>query len=343
MTHSRWRSLFLEPLHDSKQWGIVAITIIILIFTPQVSPNDWWLNTHNLPDGLRIYDNPSYVYPPWALILLWPYRLMTAPGSLVATGLVVTWLCYRQRWSLWRYFAIRMNPFFLFTLMFSNVDILVMIFPLLLWEAAQNRRWQIPAWGFAMALLLLKPQGGIIIIPYLLWQYRQQTRVWLYSLLITGLFVVPISLLGSPPLISQWLDNLAHPSAQNQEYWQTNNVSLTQDVGLIPAAAAIIIAVTGIYVLMRHFKRTWTQQHTLASLFLFVMLVSPYTSNQSMVVPVTLVPSWPTTVITLAGAVITDKIGIYTQFNSWWTLLFGLSALWFFRDVRAGTGGESAS
>ncbi len=331
---SGWRTLFTTPLHDGKQWGFVIVVIITLAFMPQVTPNDWSLNTDSLSAGLSLYDNASYVYPPWALILLWPYRLMTAPGTLIATGAVVAWLCYRRQWSLSRFFSIIINPFFVFTLMFSNIDILVMIFPLLLWEAARATRWQIAAWGLSMAILLLKPQGGMLIIPYLIWQNRDQRRPLLFAGIIAALIVVPISLLGSPPLVSQWFDNLTNPSAQNLQYWQDNNVSLTNDIGFIAAAIVLILSVGTIYTLMRRFKRTWTQHHTLAALFLFIMLVSPYTSNQSIVVPMTLVPTWPAAIIAYIGTFLGGAVGVYKDYNAWWTLFFGLSALWLFRDSR---------
>ncbi|MCC6906109.1 MAG: DUF2029 domain-containing protein [Anaerolineae bacterium] len=308
---------------------------VSLAFAPQVTPSDWLLNTGSLSAGLGLYQNPSYVYPPWALILLWPYRLMTARGSLIAAGLVVAWLCSSRGWSLLRMISVIINPYFIFAMMFSNIDILVMILPLLLWETVTQSRWQGPVWGLAIAMLMLKPQGGLLIVPYMVWVSRRESGSLLVAGVTAGLIVLPISLLGfaPPPLILQWLDNLLHPSAQNLLFWEANNISLTSDIGLFPAMLVVVAALLVLCYLFRRAKRIWTHHHTLASLFMLAMLVSPYTSNQSMVVPITLVPSWAAVGIIASGTLLSGVTGIYREYNAWWTLFFGLSALWFFKDT----------
>jgi hypothetical protein len=69
---------------------------LAFIFAPQYHYNDWARNTEGLHDGLAVYENENAVYPPWGLILLWPYYLLTSPGSRVASVLVVAILA-----SLW--------------------------------------------------------------------------------------------------------------------------------------------------------------------------------------------------------------------------------------------------
>ena len=194
-----WRELFTTPLRSPKQWGIAVMVSVSLAFAPQVTPSDWLLNTGSLSAGLGLYQNPSYVYPPWALILLWPYRLMTARGSLIAAGLVVAWLCSSRGWSLLRMISVIINPYFIFAMMFSNIDILVMILPLLLWETVTQSRWQGPVWGLAIAMLMLKPQGGLLIVPYMVWVSRRESGSLLVAGVTAGLIVLPISLLGFAP------------------------------------------------------------------------------------------------------------------------------------------------
>jgi hypothetical protein len=326
-----WRDFFFAPITSAKQWGLILVITIMFAFAPQVSPNDWELNTNDLHAGTSIYENPSYVYPPWALILLWPYRLMTAAGSRVLSGLVVAWLTYRRGWSLSQFIVIILSPFFVFSMLFSNVDILALLFPVLLWESVQNLRWKPLIRGLAVAIMLLKPQGSILILAYWLWHERRNLREMIFTLSIAATFIMPVSLIGSPPLLLQWLDNLRHPSQANYERWLSNNVSLTDRIGFIPAALVIAVVFGGVFWFMRH--RGWSLNHTFATLFLAAMLLSPYVSNQSIIVPLAFLPSWPILALQYA-VVIPSSHTLYNQLDVWWTLLFAVGAIWFYRHSK---------
>lgn len=333
MAH-RLRALFLEPIAAYTQWAFVLVTALAFIFMPQLPPpSDWERNTADLARGLSIYANPSYVYPPWAIILLWPYRLMTATGSRILSVLTIGWLASRRRWSLREFFVIVISPFFLWTMTLSNADILVMVFPIILWEAVEGTRFQGVGRGMAMAILLVKPQGGVLPILYWLWTNRKAWRGLLLPLLIVALIVIPISLVGRPSLIVQFLDNVSRPSLVNQEFWRINNVSISQQAGWLVAVIVVPLGAALVIVLLRLQGRPWMETHTLSAMFLASMLLSPYASNQSVIVPLALVPSWQSLLVQYVIVFGGTALDIYRDFDPWWTLGIGLSALWLYRPA----------
>jgi hypothetical protein len=327
------RQLFGTPIRSYAHWGVVILVSLALIFTPQYDYNDWERNTDGLRDGLSVYDNPNSVYPPWGLILLWPYYILTSLGSRVASGLVVSLLAARRGWSLARFLAVILSPFFIWTMLLSNIDLLALLFPVVLWEVAAGKRWQALGRGAAMSILLVKPQGGILVVLYWLWTHRRHWRDLLIPMGIVGLTVVPVSLLGSPILLVQWLDNLRHPSADNQRFWSINNISLTDHIGPVLAALAVGAALMGLRFFMRRRAKPWTLDHTYATLFLASMLIAPYTSNQSVIVSLAFVPSWLSTFLQYVIVFGVSAVGVYRDFDPWWTLFIVLGSVWLFRPT----------
>ncbi len=300
--------LFTGPVKTWRQWGIIVIVALAFAFTPQLPFNDWERNTVDLVNGLNIYHNPSYVYPPWALLLLWPYRLMTDVGVRVASVLVVGWVAQHFGWTLLRFLAVVVNPFFIWTMILSNADLLTFLLPIVLWEGGGDFRRTL-----ALLLLLIKPQGSFLLILYWLWQERRLTL----PIAISGFVVVLFSLLGSPPLLLQWLSNVLHPSAVNQEFWRINNISLSSAIGFIPAAILIGIAAV-----------RWRNTNPTAVLLWSALLLSSYASNQSLIAPLALVSSWPATLfqfLVVGGA---GVAGIYRDLNPLWAFLFGVVSFW---------------
>lgn len=298
----------------------------------EVYPSDWELNTNDLLNGLHIYDNPAYVYPPWALILLWPYRWMTARGSRIAAVLVAAWLVDHRRWTLGHFLLIVLNPYFIFTLLLSNVDVLVLILPIILWEVVEGSRWQATGRGAAMALLLVKPHVGGLVILYWLWQQRKTLKKMIAPLSILGVITIPISLIGHPPLILQWVENLRNPSASNQSSWGFNNIALASDIGVLAAVAVMVIVLGALAGLAVYRHRQVTSSHIVSALFLAALMVSPYTSHQSVVAAVMLVPS-PGGVLAAYGIALTASfLGWYRGCDPWWTLLIGVMTLWLYRE-----------
>ncbi|MCU0497542.1 MAG: glycosyltransferase 87 family protein [Anaerolineae bacterium] len=318
------QALLTRPLKTPRQFGVVLVILLALGLAPSVTPTDWELNTADLGRGLAIYENPSYVYPPWALILLLPYQAIGVVGAKIASGAVVAALAWRRRWTLGQLLAVIVSPFFVFAIMFSNLDLLVLTLPILLWEWAADRRWGWSLRGFGLALLLIKPQGAFLIIPYLLWRDRKQWRALLPAIGLTFALTVPISLIGSPPLFLQWIDNIRTPSEANQVYWLINNVSMSAQIGIPLAAIVLTIVLGGVAWRIRH---RWQEDHRYAILLLGAILLSPYASTQSMIAATAFVPSWIAVIAQYGLTLLAGALGLYNQFVSAWMLLFGVIAL----------------
>lgn len=320
-----FKAIFHTPIENKWQYFVIFIMAAAYIFIQQVPPSDWVLNTSgfwsNFPHS---YDNPNIVYPPWGLILMVPYWLMRAEGARFFSVLVIGWLAKRQRWTLSRFFAILLSPYFIGTLTKSNMDILVFVFPILLWEAAKGTRWQPIGWGLALSILLLKPQGAVLLWLYFFWNTRKEWKQLLLPLGITALVTVPISLVGSPPLLFQWLDNILNPSEQNRYFWSINNFSLTY---YLPAGSAVLLLllIALLFVLLvRYRKLTWTKNHTMASLLLVSMFLSPYASQQSLSSPLAFLPSWGANliqaVVMISGVTLYD----FHDYQPYWVLFLAL-------------------
>jgi hypothetical protein len=294
------KELLFTPIDNYRKYFIVFLIAVVFIFMFPGIPNDWELNTAGFwSDVLHTYKNPNFVYPPWGLILMLPYKFMRAEGARFFSVLVVGWLAIRHKWSLSKFFAIVLSPFFLFTMMKSNMDIFVFVLPILLWDAAAGTILQNIGWGMALSILLIKPQGAVFIWFYLIWITRKKWKELVIPMILVALVTIPVSLLGSPPLIIQWLNNVIHPSKQNQFYWTVNNISLTTKFTL-PRAALILALVSLILLLLVRLKKMrWTSNHTIASLLLSSMLLSPYTSQQSISSALAFIPSWGAVLVSI--------------------------------------------
>lgn len=327
------RYLLLRPIRSPKHWGLIGMVALLFILAPQFDYNDWERNTDGLSKGANLYaENENAVYPPWGLILLWPYYFLTSAGARVASTLTVGWLAARQKWSVAQFLTIVLSPFYLWTMTLTNIDILALLLPIILWEAAGGKHWQTLGRSAALALLLIKPQGALFVIAFWLWRHRREWRGLVIPFGVMALLVVPISLIGSPPLILQWLDNVRHPSEENAYFWSINNISLTEQVGLIAAIFILALLGAGIYGLMRWRGKAWRLNHTYACLLLASMFLSVYTSNQSVIAALAFLPSLPA-LIAQYGIILglNALLGDYRDVDTWGTLAITLIALWCYR------------
>jgi hypothetical protein len=252
----------------------------------------------------------------------------------VLAGLVIGWLVYKQKWPLSLFFAIVISPFFVFSALFSNIDVLVTVLPILLWHMAEETENRYQRWFYqtaAFALLLLKPQAGVLVIGYWLFTQRYEWRSLVVPLLMIGIIVIPISMIGSPPLAMQWLDNIQNPSENNIQRWEANNVSLTNNANIIVALPVIMIAFGGLYFLMQQRGRQWSRNHTYSALLMISILLSPYASNQSVIGALAMVPSWSAVGIQYLFTALGAISGIYGSVVGWITLIYGISALWLYQ------------
>jgi hypothetical protein len=330
----QFKEFFTTPIASRQQLGVILFLALIYIFLPQMSPVDWDLYLENFwAAGLNLYTDAKVVYPPWGLILMVPYYLMRAEGARMFSVLVIGWLSYRRSWSLSKFLAIVLSPFFLVTMSKSNMDILVLVFPILLWETVQGTRWQTVGRALALSLLLLKPQGAVLIWLYLIWTSKEDWRELVKPLLIVALLIIPISLIGSPPLIAQWINNLVNPAPQNELFWSINNISLSSYLSSLPAMMVLIVSFALLLGFMRSKGKHWSKGHTIASLLLISMFISPYTSQQSFSSALAFIPSWGsffTQSIVLIGSF---RLIDYWDFIPLLILLVGLSSLYFYQPA----------
>jgi hypothetical protein len=291
--------LALEELFLSQQFNRQKLFVILLIagvflLTPQVPLNDWELITSgywsNFPDSYL--KNPGTVYPPWGYILLLPYYLMRAAGARFFSVLAVGWLTHKRGWPLATFLAIVLSPYFIWSMTESSADILVIVLPIVLWEFSKGRKLEIVARGISLAFLLVKPQCTILLIPYLLWTNRKAWKACLWETGIAFLFILPISLIGSPPLVVQWINNLVNPTSQNLYYWSINNISLTEKFSFWIAVGCITLAGVCLYFLYRIRLIAWGNDQTISSLLMISMFLVPYTSHQSVASGLAFIPSW---------------------------------------------------
>ena len=329
------KQLFTSPIASRQQMGVILFLALLYIFIPQRSPVDWDLYNQNFwSAGFNAYHNQSIVSPPWAFILMLPYYLMRAEGTRMFSVLVIGWLSYQRSWSLSRFFAIVLSPFFLVTMSKSNLDILVLVFPILLWEIAQGTRWQTIGRGFALSILLLKPQGAVLIWIYLLWTARDDWYGLVKPLLIVALLVIPISIIGSPPLILQWMNNLLHPSPQNEFYWSINNLSLSRYLSPLNALLVVTVSFSTLFGFMKWGRRQWSSGHTLASLLLVSMFLSPYASQQSFSSALAFIPSWASFFTQSLVLFVSFKVLNYWENIPLLILLIGLVSLYFYQPTK---------
>jgi hypothetical protein len=323
-----YKNFFLNPIISSQQKLVIVLIAILFLFMPQRYPIDWDLNTVGFwSDIPNTYKNPDFVYPPWGLILMLPYKLIQPEGARFFSVLVIGGLILHEKWSLSKFFMLVFSPYFLVTMSKSAMDILVLVLPILLWEKAAGTRWQTIAWGLAISISLLKPQAAIFIWLYYFWRCRQNWKEFIIPLGIVALFLIPISLIGSPPLIFQWIDNLTTPSLTNSSYWSMNNFSLTRIFHWWGAITILLICALVFILLAKNKKITWTRNQSISAMFFLSMFLSPYTSSQSISSPLAFIPSWGSYLFQILCILLANYTTIFLDNLPIWILLLSITSL----------------
>jgi hypothetical protein len=319
------RAVFAAKVTSYPQWIIIAAVGVLFVLMPQLPNNDWQRNASQIPLGLGIYSDPAYVYPPWALLLMFPNYLLGAAGARVASVLIVGLLAQVKGWSLGQFLGIALAPLFLWTMVLSSADVLILVGAILLWD--WNIRWQALPRGLALALLLLKPQVTFLLVLYWLWMLRHQPRALLGTLAVGVVITLPISLLGTPSLLLQWVANLTNPVGVNLDHWVYNNLSLTYRYGLPFALIVVIITFGALYLWVRQRGKAWTHTAGTGTALTAAMLIAPYASNQSAIVPIALHPSWRVTLLQYVLVFGTAILNIYHLADDWILLILTLLAI----------------
>lgn len=329
------QEIFTTPVSSYRKKIIILVVAAAFLFFPQQEPIDWVLNAeHFWSDVAHPYANPDVVYPPWGLILMLPYQWMQAAGARFLSVVVIGWLVIQQKWSLLTFFSIVISPYFFTTMSKSSIDIFVFVLPVLLWRSARGSRWQGIGWGVALSLLLLKPQGAVLIWLYLLWSARRRLKDLLLPLAVVALVILPVSLLGSPPLILQWVRNIANPSPQNQFFWGLNNISLTHQFSFPAAASIVCAAALGLLLLARARRIAWTENHTVAACLFTAMFLSPYASQQSVSSALAFIPSWAAVAVQVVGIVFAFYNNLFFGYIATWVLLFAVCSMILFGEQK---------
>ena len=332
------RDLFINPIQHQKQIFIYLFSSVLFIFVPQLPPSDWKLNTIGLFENfLSVYQNPNYVYPPWALIPLCLYRLIGSEGARILSVITIGLLCQQKRWSLFRFFTIVLSPFFLVTMTKSNIDILSYVLPVVIWEKFQQpSRYQFLMQVLAIYILLIKPQGALLLLPFLLIAYRVPIkRIFLLGIVIL-ILTVPISLISQPPFLFQWLENILNPSPQNKFYWGLNNISITSKSYAIEGILVIVALVMILFFLAKKGILTWSKDHWISSLLFLSMVFSPYTSQQSLSSSLAFIPSWFSFLYQLIIVLVLSGTDFYFNYLSFLILsIFIISLITFKADKRS--------
>ncbi len=326
------KKTFTTTKYGLLQFSIILLVALLFIRLPQNLLNDWDLNTNNYwTDIPNTYlNNPNLVYPPWGLILLFPYYLLHTEGARALSVITIGWLAYNRKWSIAVFFLVVLSPYFLVTMTQSNMDILVIVLPILVWKYSQGKKWETIARGLSLSVLLLKPQCTILLILYLLWTNRAKWKKELIEIGIVGLIIIPISLFGTPPLVLQWLNNITHPSPQNQFYWSVNNVSLSARYSFWIALGTLVLILSILFLIKKRGMITWKLDQTISSLLLGSMFLLPYTSQQSLSAGLAFIPSWPGYIQQLLVLGVSLVLPSFHDNISFWTLLMAFFSLVFF-------------
>jgi hypothetical protein len=174
----------------------------------------------------------------------------------------------------------------------SNIDIISYVLPIVLFnESKKFCHLQFILQLIAIYFLLIKPQGAILLLPFLLISNGIHLRRVLLLALLIFILTVPISLLSDPPLIFQWLNNIHSPSPQNQFYWSINNISITSKEYHKEGILIVFILIIFFLGLIKKRIISWSPNHWISSLLFLSMIFSPYTSQQSFSSALAFIPS----------------------------------------------------
>lgn len=290
------RSALTQAIRDFGPYRLIVIFAMSfgMLFVSQVSPSDHELNIEPLITLNRLYDNPAYVYPPHALTLMMPFYILGAPLTRVLVVLFIAYFGHTRNWSLSRLLSIYLNPIFIYTTLFTTIDLFIVLIPVLFFE--RSNRW---VRGLLLASLMLKPQLGFFFAIYLVLTYR----AW-YAALFGAAFTLAHFAIPDPngtPLLLGWVENVLSPTEYNAEVWAHNPVG----------PRWLMFVVFPILFFLR--RQAWTNDHTIAALLMINMTISPYASFQSVLVAVVMLTSLPLTIVH-GALVIFGVIGVVWYF-----------------------------
>jgi len=159
-------------LQKSWKYLLGGIFLVVAVWLGSYLPTADWYNTYDpaargIFFGQSPYEQPLYLNPPWAVLLLIPFVLfppMLARGLvLVASVVALIYTAWRLRANMLAIIALLLSPTAVGSLLAGNLDSFVqlgMFLPL--------------AWG--LLILMIKPQVGVGVAAYYLvdtWRNNQ--------------------------------------------------------------------------------------------------------------------------------------------------------------------------
>ncbi len=156
-----------------------------------------------------------------------------------------------------------------------------------------------------------------MLLVYWLLRLRRQPRQLLMVLAVAVAITLPISLIGSPPLLAQWFANITQPNGENLDVWTSNNLSLSTRYGVAFAVPLVIVTFGGLYWWLR---RRWEADYSISLSLTASMLLAPYASNQSAIVPIGLHPSWRITGLQYLVTFSAVALNAYARVDDWMVL-----------------------
>jgi hypothetical protein len=181
----------------------LAAAGLVAVWLASRLPNADWYGTYD-PAGRGVlmghspYDQPLFVNPPWAAVLILPFVLFPsgiARGLVLVCSLIsVIYLAWRLRAPRVAVIALLFSPTAIASLLAANLDAFVMLGMLLQ-----------PAWG--LLLLLVKPQIGLGAAIYYLFGSWQNGRV--LGAIKTFAPLVVCSVIAAL-LFPQWIERRIH-------------------------------------------------------------------------------------------------------------------------------------
>jgi hypothetical protein len=192
-----------ENVRKGLLYGTLVIVAAVAIWLASFVPNADWYGTYDAAgrgifDGRSPYEQPLFVNPPWAVLVLLPFVVF--PPAL-ARGLILVCSLAALIYVAWRFrapklamIALMLSPTAIGSLLAANLDAVVLLGVFLP-----------PVWG--LLLLMIKPQIGVGVAVYYLIVAWRESKV--AGILRTFTPVVLAYIIGGI-LFPIWIDRMIH-------------------------------------------------------------------------------------------------------------------------------------
>lgn len=180
--------------------------LVLAVWLASFVPNADWSGTYDAAargflHGRSPYEQPLFVNPPWAVLVLAPFALLPPPLArglvLVASLASLIYVAWRLRAPWLAMAAVLLSPTAVASLLAANLDALVLLGMFLL-----------PTWG--LFVLLIKPQIGLGVAAYDLvetWKFGR------FSAVLRAFAPILLASVVSAFLFPSWIDRMIHKPA----------------------------------------------------------------------------------------------------------------------------------